>query len=131
RGLVHAVGREGRRRRAPGRRLLNYPPAVASEFRLPDLGEGLTEPELAGWLVAEGDEVNEDQPLVEVQTDKTTVEIPSPRAGTVLQILVEEEDVARGGAVIVVMGEAGEHLRRAVAGGKQAEPASEPIVAVV
>jgi pyruvate/2-oxoglutarate dehydrogenase complex dihydrolipoamide acyltransferase (E2) component len=104
---------------------------VAYEFRLPDLGEGLTEAEIAGWLVAEGDEVNEDQPLVEVQTDKTTVEIPSPRAGTVLKILVEEGDVARVGAVIVVIGEAGEQLLRAVDGGKQAEPASEPIVAVV
>jgi len=104
---------------------------VAYEFRLPDLGEGLTEAEIAGWLVAEGDEVDEDQPLVEVQTDKTTVEIPSPRAGTVLKILVEEGDVARVGAVIVVIGEAGEQLLRAVDGGKQAEPASEPIVAVV
>src|SRR4029079_10619472 len=125
----HAVGREGRGRRAPGRRLLNYPPAVAYEFRLPDLGEGLTEAEIAGWLVAEGDEVAEDQPLVEVQTDKTTVEIPSPRAGTVLKILVEEGDVARVGAVIVVIGEAGEQLLRAVDGGKQAEAASEPVVA--
>lgn len=104
---------------------------MAYEFRLPDLGEGLTEAEIAGWLVAEGDEVDEDQPLVEVQTDKTTVEIPSPRAGTVLKILVEEGDVAPVGAVIVVIGEAGEQLLRAVDGGKQAEPPSEPIVAVV
>ena len=52
------------------------------EFKLPDLGEGLTEGEVARWLVAEGDEIAEDQPLVEIQTDKTTVEIPSPAAGT-------------------------------------------------
>ena len=72
------------------------------------------------------------QPLVEVQTDKTTVEIPSPRAGTVLKILVEEGDVAPVGAVIVVIGEAGEQLLRALDGGNQAkEPASEPLVAVV
>ena len=58
---------------------------MAYEFRLPDLGEGLTEAEIARWLVAEGEEVREDQPLVEVQTDKTTVEIPSPRGGTVLK----------------------------------------------
>ena len=63
-----------------------YPPRVAYEFRLPDLGEGLTEAEIARWLVAEGEEVSEDQPLVEVQTDKTTVEIPSPRGGTVLKV---------------------------------------------
>jgi pyruvate/2-oxoglutarate dehydrogenase complex dihydrolipoamide acyltransferase (E2) component len=105
---------------------------VAYEFRLPDLGEGLTEAEIARWLVAEGDEVDEDQPLVEVQTDKTTVEIPSPRAGTVLKVLVEEGDVAPVGAVIVVIGEAGEQLLRALDGGNQAkEPASEPLVAVV
>lgn len=105
---------------------------MAYEFRLPDLGEGLTEAEIASWLVAEGDELDEDQPLVEVQTDKTTVEIPSPRAGTVLKILVEEGDVASVGAVIVVIGEAGEQLLRALDGGKQAgEPASEPLVAVV
>src|SRR5215475_5753848 len=54
---------------------------MAYEFKLPDLGEGLTEGEVARWLVAEGDEIAEDQPLVEIQTDKTTVEIPSPAAG--------------------------------------------------
>ena len=55
---------------------------MAYEFKLPDLGEGLTEGEVARWLVAEGDEIAEDQPLVEIQTDKTTVEIPSPAAGS-------------------------------------------------
>ena len=105
---------------------------MAYEFRLPDLGEGLTEAEIARWLVDGGRRGRTRiEPLVEVQTDKTTVEIPSPRAGTVLKILVEEGDVARVGAVIVVIGEAGEQLLRAVDGGKQAEPASEPIVAVV
>jgi pyruvate dehydrogenase E2 component (dihydrolipoamide acetyltransferase) len=54
---------------------------VAYEFKLPDLGEGLTEGEVARWLVSEGQEVAEDDPLVEIQTDKTTVEIPSPAAG--------------------------------------------------
>ena len=56
--------------------------AVAYEFKLPDLGEGLTEGEIARWLVTEGQELAEDDPLVEIQTDKTTVEIPSPAAGT-------------------------------------------------
>jgi pyruvate/2-oxoglutarate dehydrogenase complex dihydrolipoamide acyltransferase (E2) component len=49
---------------------------VAYEFKLPDLGEGLTEGEIARWLVSEGQEIAEDEPLVEIQTDKTTVEIP-------------------------------------------------------
>lgn len=105
---------------------------MAYEFKLPDLGEGLTEAEIARWLVAEGDEVAEDEPLVEVQTDKTTVEIPSPRAGTVLKILVADGEVAPVGAVLVVIGEAGEQLLRAVdAGAPAGESASEPIVAVV
>jgi pyruvate/2-oxoglutarate dehydrogenase complex dihydrolipoamide acyltransferase (E2) component len=80
---------------------------VAYEFKLPDLGEGLTEGEVARWLVSEGDEVTEDQPLVEIQTDKTTVEIPSPAAGKVAQILVEEGKVVPVGTVLVVIGEDG------------------------
>jgi pyruvate dehydrogenase E2 component (dihydrolipoamide acetyltransferase) len=80
---------------------------VAYEFKLPDLGEGLTEGEVARWLVSEGDEVAEDQPLVEIQTDKTTVEIPSPAAGKVARILVEEGKVVPVGTILVVIGEDG------------------------
>ena len=78
---------------------------MAYEFKLPDLGEGLTEGEIARWLVAEGDEIAEDDPLVEVQTDKTTVEIPSPAAGKVARILVAEGEVVPVGTVLVVIGE--------------------------
>ncbi len=74
------------------------------EFKLPDLGEGLTEGEIARWLVAEGDEVAEDDPLVEIQTDKTTVEIPSPAAGPVTRILVAAGEVVPVGTVLVVIG---------------------------
>jgi pyruvate/2-oxoglutarate dehydrogenase complex dihydrolipoamide acyltransferase (E2) component len=77
---------------------------LAFEFKLPDLGEGLTEGEVARWLVAEGDEVAEDDPLVEIQTDKTTVEIPSPAAGKVARILVEAGQVVPVGTVLVVIG---------------------------
>jgi pyruvate dehydrogenase E2 component (dihydrolipoamide acetyltransferase) len=77
---------------------------VAYEFKLPDLGEGLTEGEIARWLVSEGDEIKEDDPLVEIATDKTTVEIPSPAAGLVSQILAAEGDVVPVGTVIVVIG---------------------------
>ena len=72
-------------------------PRVAYEFKLPDLGEGLTEGEIARWLVAEGQEIAEDDPLVEVQTDKTTVEIPSPAGGKVARILVAEGESSRSG----------------------------------
>ena len=77
---------------------------MPSSFRLPDLGEGLTEGEVARWLVTEGQELAEDDPLVEIQTDKATVEIPSPFAGTVLRILVAEGEVAPVGTVLVVDG---------------------------
>ena len=78
---------------------------MAYEFKLPDLGEGLTEGEVARWLVSEGDEVAEDQPLVEILTDKTTVEIPSPAAGKVASILVEEGKVVPVGTILVVIGD--------------------------
>jgi pyruvate dehydrogenase E2 component (dihydrolipoamide acetyltransferase) len=77
---------------------------VAYEFKLPDLGEGLTEGEIARWLVAEGQEIAEDDPLVEIATDKTTVEIPSPAAGVVTKIYVAEGDVVPVGTLLVVIG---------------------------
>ena len=77
---------------------------MAYEFKLPDLGEGLTEGEVARWLVQEGQEIAEDDPLVEIATDKTTVEIPSPAAGVVTQILVAEGEVVPVGTVLVVIG---------------------------
>jgi pyruvate/2-oxoglutarate dehydrogenase complex dihydrolipoamide acyltransferase (E2) component len=96
---------------------------MAHSFTLPDLGEGLTEGEVARWLVAEGQEIAEDDPLVEIQTDKATVEIPSPYAGAVLRILVAEGDVAPVGTELVVIGEPGEELAAPVA---EAPSGSEP-----
>ena len=77
---------------------------MAQELKLPDLGEGLTEGEIGRWLVAEGQKVLEDEPLVEIATDKTTVEIPSPAAGKVSKILVGEGEVVPVGTVLVVIG---------------------------
>src|SRR5919108_719147 len=99
---------------------------MAYEFKLPDLGEGLTEGEVARWLVSEGQEVAEDEPLVEIQTDKTTVEIPSPAAGTVSRILVGEGEVVPVGTVLVVIGGDGaapEEQSRAEAAAPEAAPA--------
>jgi pyruvate dehydrogenase E2 component (dihydrolipoamide acetyltransferase) len=77
---------------------------MSYEFKLPDLGEGLTEGEIARWLVTEGQDIAEDDPLVEIATDKTTVEIPSPAAGTVTRIFVQEGQVVPVGTVLVVIG---------------------------
>ncbi len=80
------------------------------EFRFPDIGEGLTEGEIVRWLVKEGDEIKEGQPLVEVETDKALAEIPSPKTGVILKILAKEKEVVKVGQVIVVFGEKGESL---------------------
>lgn len=77
---------------------------MAYEFKLPDLGEGLTEGEVARWLVEVGQEIAEDDPLVEIATDKTTLEIPSPAAGVVSSILVAAGEVVPVGTVLVVIG---------------------------
>ncbi len=78
---------------------------MAYEFKLPDLGEGVAEGEIARWLVEVGQEIDEDDPLVEIQTDKTTVEIPSPAAGKVARILVEEGELVPVGTPLVVIGD--------------------------
>ncbi len=81
---------------------------MAKEFKLPDIGEGVAEGEVTKWLVEEGQEIKEDQPMVEVMTDKATVEIPSPYAGTVLKRMAGEGDTVKVGQVLVVIGEKGE-----------------------
>lgn len=65
------------------------------EFKLPDIGEGVVEGEIVKWLIKEGEEIAEDQPMVEVMTDKATVTIPSPRKGKVLKLHVEEGTIAK------------------------------------
>ena len=68
---------------------------MAYEFKLPDIGEGVVEGEIVKWLVKEGDSVAEDQPLVEVMTDKATVTIPSPKKGKVLKRYGDEGQIAK------------------------------------
>jgi pyruvate dehydrogenase E2 component (dihydrolipoamide acetyltransferase) len=92
------------------------------EFKFPDIGEGLTEGEIVRWLVKEGDEIKEGQPLVEVETDKALAEIPSPKTGVILKILAKEKEIVKVGQVIVVFGEKGETL---------AAPPPKPSVGVV
>lgn len=81
---------------------------MAREFRLPDIGEGLTEAEIVRWLVAVGDHVAADQPIVEIETDKAVVEIPSPFAGVVLSHGGDEGDVIEVGDVLVTIGDPGD-----------------------
>jgi pyruvate dehydrogenase E2 component (dihydrolipoamide acetyltransferase) len=83
---------------------------MALEFRFPDVGEGITEGEVVRWLVDEGDTVFPDQPLVEIETDKAVVEIPAPRAGTILRLAVSAGDTIQVGNVLVVIGDADEEV---------------------
>jgi pyruvate dehydrogenase E2 component (dihydrolipoamide acetyltransferase) len=76
---------------------------MAFEFRLPDIGEGVVEGEIVRWLVQAGDQVVEDQPLVEVMTDKATIEIPSPVAGKVQKCHGDEGDIVDVGAILIVI----------------------------
>lgn len=78
------------------------------EFRLPDIGEGVVEGEIISWLVKEGDTVREDQPLLEIMTDKATVEIPSPRAGLIVKRIGSEGEIVKVGATLVVIDDKGE-----------------------
>lgn len=72
------------------------------EFKLPDLGEGMQEAEVVEWLVKPGDTVKLDQTMVKVETDKAIVEIPSPVAGRVSEIRVQDGQVAKVGEVLVI-----------------------------
>ncbi|CAM3626091.1 dihydrolipoamide acetyltransferase family protein [Erysipelothrix urinaevulpis] len=71
------------------------------KFNLPDLGEGITESEILMWHVKEGDTVSNDEPLFEVQNDKTTIEVPSPVKGTIKSILVDAGVVAKVGETLL------------------------------
>src|SRR5437764_4853369 len=72
------------------------------EFKLPDLGEGMHEAEIVEWLIKPGDTLKLDQTMVKVETDKALVEIPSPTAGRVSEIRVQNGQVAKVGDVLVV-----------------------------
>ncbi|MEZ4398707.1 MAG: dihydrolipoamide acetyltransferase family protein [Kofleriaceae bacterium] len=76
---------------------------MAFEFHLPDIGEGVVEGEIVSWKVKVGDVVKLDQPIVEIMTDKATVEIPSPRAGTIAAINYGEGQICPVGQVLLVI----------------------------
>jgi pyruvate dehydrogenase E2 component (dihydrolipoamide acetyltransferase) len=85
---------------------------VSFQFKLPDIGEGIHEGEIVKWFVKKGDKVQEDDVLCEVQNDKAVVEIPSPVAGTVEEVLVAEGSVATVGQTLITFDAPGyEHLK--------------------
>lgn len=74
---------------------------MSFEFKLPEIGEGVSQGEIVKWLVKEGDTVKEDQAIVEIMTDKATVEIASPKSGTIGQIMAKEGDSVKVGGGLV------------------------------
>ncbi|EKT80143.1 2-oxoglutarate dehydrogenase, E2 component, dihydrolipoamide succinyltransferase [Rhodococcus opacus] len=90
--------------------------AEGTAVKMPELGESVTEGTVTRWLKAVGDEVAVDEPLVEVSTDKVDTEIPSPVAGTLLEISAEEDDTVSVGGQLAVIG----------SGAPAAKPAAEP-----
>ncbi|RJU99267.1 MAG: 2-oxo acid dehydrogenase subunit E2 [Candidatus Poseidoniales archaeon] len=91
------------------------------EFKLPDIGEGVVEGEIVEWMVAVGDTVKEDDPILSVMTDKATVEIPAPCDGTVESIVGEAGDILPVGGVCIVFDVEGDGNAS-----EPAEPAPEP-----
>ena len=104
---------------------------MATNVTLPALGESVTEGTVTMWLKSVGDTVEVDEPLLEISTDKVDTEIPSPVAGVLLEIRAAEDDTVEVGAVLAVVGEAGESGGDAgaapVAEAPAAEVAPEPV----
>ena len=78
---------------------------MAFEFRFPDIGEGIVEGEIVRWLVKEGEYIDENQPIVEIMTDKATVEIPSPLKGKIAKRIGKDGEMIEVGATLVVIEE--------------------------
>jgi pyruvate dehydrogenase E2 component (dihydrolipoamide acetyltransferase) len=94
---------------------------MVTEFRFPDVGEGITEGELLKWLVREGEPIKQDQPVAEIETDKAVVELPSPVSGTVLKLNAKAGERIKVGQVLMVIGQAGESIPKAPAASKRVE----------
>ncbi|HEX5204162.1 MAG TPA: biotin/lipoyl-containing protein, partial [Actinoplanes sp.] len=92
---------------APQQATAPAPAGEGTEVKMPALGESVTEGTVTRWLKQVGDTIEVDEPLLEVSTDKVDTEIPSPVAGTVLDIKVAEDETADVGAVLAVIGAAG------------------------
>ena len=87
---------------------------MVTEFKLPDIGEGIAEAEIVEWLVSEGDFVNAYQTIVRVETDKTIADLPSPATGTLLKINFKKGDKVNVGSVLCIIGENGEKIKSVV-----------------
>src|SRR5450830_715536 len=104
---------------------------VGAEVKLPALGESVTEGTVTRWLKAVGDAVEVDEPLLEISTDKVDTEIPSPFAGTLVEIRVQEDETVSVGAVLAVIGSGAAPAPQASAPAAPVEAAPAPVAAPV
>jgi pyruvate dehydrogenase E2 component (dihydrolipoamide acetyltransferase) len=107
---------------------------MATEVRLPELGEGVTEGELVKWLVKPGDSVKADQAIAEIMTDKATVEVPSPQAGVVKELKYKVGEVIKVESVMITLEGSASAYKPVAAPAPQAaaapsKPAAAPVAA--
>src|SRR5215218_4976848 len=94
---------------------------MATEVVMPQMGESIAEGTITRWLKKVGEQVERDEPLFEISTDKVDAEIPSPAAGTLTQVLFKEGDTVEVNKVVAYIGEAGEAAAAPPAAAAQAE----------
>src|SRR4051812_11708905 len=104
---------------------------ATKQFKLPDVGEGLTEGEILQWLVAVGDTVTVNQPLCEVETAKAAVELPSPFAGTVTELLFDAGTMVDVGTPIITIDVGGDAAPAPVAPSAPAAEDAEPAAGLI
>src|SRR5712691_12055184 len=78
-------------------------PIMAIELKIPEVGESITEVEIGGWLKGQGERVQKDEPVVTLESEKATVELPAPESGTITQVLKHKGEVAKVGEVIAYL----------------------------
>jgi len=99
---------------------------MSTEIRVPTLGESVTEATVAQWFKKPGDNVSADEPLVELETDKVTVEVPAPAAGVLAEITANEGDTVEVDALLGAIGEGGGDVKVTEKPAKKEEPAPAP-----
>jgi 2-oxoglutarate dehydrogenase E2 component (dihydrolipoamide succinyltransferase) len=100
---------------------------MAVELRIPEVGESISEVQIGSWLKSEGDRVERDEALVEIESDKATLELPSPVAGRIEKVLKKKGDVVKVGELIAMLAEGADGAKAAAApAGKAAAPATKP-----
>jgi len=97
---------------------------MATDFKFPDIGEGITEGEIVKWEVNVGDQVQEHQTIAKIETDKVVVDLPSPRSGVILKLYHKEGDTVKVGETLVTIGEQGER-------GEKPQPPTHSTTSVV